>query len=64
MQSRKIDKNPFLLHYAANSLFYKIPSPFLKIGHFLDKNKCPFLKSFPTYFLIFFCLKNFLEYFI
>jgi hypothetical protein len=50
MQPKKYLKNPFCEHYAAKPLFYKIPSLLFIFGHFLDKNKCPFLKSFPTLF--------------
>jgi hypothetical protein len=62
MQRKKTSKNHFCEHYAANSLFYKNPSVLLTFGHFSGQKKCPFLKNFPTYFLIFFCLKNFHEY--
>ena len=57
-------KNHFSLHYAAKPLFYKTSSVLLTFGHFSGQKKCPFLKNFPTYFLIFFCLKNFHEYYI
>jgi hypothetical protein len=50
MQRKKTVENPFSLHYAQNSLFYKFLWAFLKNGHFLDKNKCPFSKSFLTLF--------------
>jgi len=55
-------ENHFLLHNAANSLFYKSPSVLLTFGHFSGQKKCPFLKNFLTLFFIFFCLKNFREY--
>ena len=62
MQPLFSPENHFCEHYAAKPLFYKSPSVLLTFGHFSGQKKCPFLKNFPTYFLIFFCLKNFHEY--